>query len=105
MSGQTAKTATRRDECGTAADRQVNQSILHDALWWDSEFSRAACDTHLCENPGPGTAPDHVREALLAAHGPATLQLAGPIPSLVPALKAFRKQRFLCREPANWSPN
>jgi hypothetical protein len=32
-----------------------------------------------------------VREALLAANGPARLRLAGPLPGLVPALKVFRE--------------
>jgi hypothetical protein len=73
------------------AVRQVNHFILRDALWSDSEFSCAACGTHICEDSGPGTAPDDVREALLAAHGPARLRLTAPIPSLVPALKVFRE--------------
>ncbi|MEY9969050.1 hypothetical protein ABIA33_007137 [Streptacidiphilus sp. MAP12-16] len=91
MSGQTAKIATRCFACGAMAVRQVNQFILHDALWSDSEFSCAACGTYICEDSGPGTAPDDVREALLAAHGPARLRLTGPMPSLVPALKVFRE--------------
>ncbi|MFJ7206756.1 hypothetical protein ACIQWR_24905 [Streptomyces sp. NPDC098789] len=32
-----------------------------------------------------------MREALLAAHGPVRLRLAGPVPGLVPALKVFRE--------------
>lgn len=73
------------------ARRQVNQFILHEELWWDSEFSCDACGTYMCEHTGPGRAPDDVREALLSAHGPVRLQLAGPIPSLVPALKVVRE--------------
>ncbi|MFE2760414.1 hypothetical protein [Streptomyces halstedii] len=91
MRGQTAKIATRCGDCGAMAVRQVNQFILDDALWSDSEFSCAACGTYVCEDSGPGTAPDDVREALLAANGPAKLRLAGPLPSLVPALKVFRE--------------
>lgn len=91
MRGQTAKIATRCGKCGAMAVRQVNQFIYHDVLWSDSEFSCAACGTQMCEDSGPGTAPDHVREALLAANGPARLRLTGPMPSLVPALKVFRE--------------
>ncbi|MFJ2808674.1 hypothetical protein [Kitasatospora sp. NPDC087271] len=69
----------------------MNQFILHEELWWESEFSCDACGTYMCEHTGPGRAPDDVREALLAAHGPVRLQLAGPIPSLVPALKVVRE--------------
>lgn len=90
MTGQTAKIASLC-ECGSMAVRQVNQFVLRDELWWDSEFSCTSCGTYLCEHAGPGPAPDDVREALLAAHGSARLRLAGPAPSLVPALKVFRE--------------
>ncbi|GAA3143469.1 hypothetical protein ACFQ0X_06740 [Streptomyces rectiviolaceus] len=90
MSGQTAKIASLC-ECGSVAVRQVNQFINHGELWWDAEFSCDSCGTYLCEQAGPGTAPDDVREALLAAHGPAKLRLAGPVASLVPAMKVFRE--------------
>ncbi|MFD9791421.1 hypothetical protein ACFWXK_10770 [Streptomyces sp. NPDC059070] len=90
MTAQTAKIATRC-ACGSMAVRQVNQFILGDELWWDSEFLCDACGTYLCEHAGPGPAPDDVRQALLAAHGPARLRLVDPLPSLVPALKVFRE--------------
>lgn len=90
MTGQTAKIASLC-ECGSKAARQVSQFILHDELWWDSEFSCGSCGTFLCEHAGPGPAPDDVREALLAAHGPVGLRLVGSVPSLVPALKVFRE--------------
>lgn len=90
MTGQTAKIASLC-ECGSMAARQVNQFILHDELWWDSEFSCGSCGTYLCEHSGPGPAPDDVRQALLSAHGPVRLRLVGSVPSLVPALKVFRE--------------
>ncbi|MGV9312763.1 hypothetical protein ACWDR0_11275 [Streptomyces sp. NPDC003691] len=90
MTGRTAKIASLC-ECGSTAERQVNQFVLHDELWWDSEFSCGSCGTYLCEHAGPGPAPDDVREALLAAHGSVRLRLAGSVPSLVPALKVFRE--------------
>lgn len=72
--------------------RQVNQFILHDELWWDSEFSCGSCGAFMCEHAGRGPAPDDVREALLAAHGPVRLRLlVGPVPSLVPAMKVLRE--------------
>ncbi len=67
------------------AVRRVNRCILRDELWWDSEFSCGSCGTCLCEHAGPGRAPDDVREALFAAHGPVRLRLVDPVPSLVPA--------------------
>ncbi|MEV4942259.1 hypothetical protein [Streptomyces zaomyceticus] len=69
----------------------MNQFTHDDALWWDSELSCGACGIHLCEHAGPEPAPDDVREALLAAHGPARLRLAGPVTGLVPALKVLRE--------------
>lgn len=90
MTGQTAKITSRCD-CRSTAVRQVNQFILHDELWWDSEFSCGCCGAYLCEHAGRGPAPDDVREALLAAHGPVRLRLVGPVPSLVPALKVLRE--------------
>ncbi|MGW6685791.1 hypothetical protein [Streptomyces sp. NPDC054961] len=90
MTGQTAKIASPCG-CGSMAVRQVNQFILRDELWWDSEFSCGSCGIYLCEDAGPGPAPDDVREALLAAHGSVRLRLVGSLPSLVPALKVFRE--------------
>ncbi|MCX5214905.1 hypothetical protein OG689_37565 [Kitasatospora sp. NBC_00240] len=77
--------------CGSTAVRQVNQFVLNDELWWDSEFSCEACGRYMCEHAGPGAAPDGVREALLAAHGPVRLRPAGPLPSAVAAMKVFRE--------------
>ncbi|ARI50707.1 hypothetical protein ACWEJZ_32910 [Streptomyces bacillaris] len=90
MTGQTAKTASRC-ACGSMAVRQVNQFVLSDELWWDSEFSCGACGTYLCDHAGPGPAPDDVREALLTAHGPVRLRLACPVPSLGPVMKVLRE--------------
>ncbi|GCE01834.1 hypothetical protein EHYA_09608 [Embleya hyalina] len=73
------------------AVRQVNRFILRDQLWWDVEFACGSCGTYLCEHAGPGPAPDDVREALLAAHGPVRLRVVDPLPGLVPALKVFRE--------------
>ena len=90
MTGQTAKVAAHC-ACGHVAVRQLNQFVSRGELWWDAEFSCDNCGTYLCEQAGQGTTPHDVREALLAAHGPATLRLAEPVPSLVPALKVFRE--------------
>lgn len=90
MTGRTAQIASRC-ECGSMAVRLVNQFILDDELWWDSEFSCGFCGTHVCEHAGPGPAPDDVREALLTAHGPVRLRLAGPVSRLVPAAKVLRE--------------
>jgi hypothetical protein len=74
------------------AVRQVNQFINHGELWWDAEFFCDSCGAYMCEHTGSGAAPvDERREALLAANGPARLRLAGPVSSLVPALKVFRE--------------
>lgn len=90
MTGQTVKIASRC-ECGSTAVRQVNQFLLDGELWWDSVFSCETCGTSLCEHSGPEAAPDHVRQALVAAHGSVRLRLAGPVPSLVPVLKVLRE--------------
>ncbi|MFJ2055653.1 hypothetical protein ACIOMM_06885 [Streptomyces sp. NPDC087908] len=90
MTGRTAEIAVRC-ACGSAAVRRVNQFVLHDELWWDAEFSCDACGAHLCEHAGAEPAPDDVRAALLAAHGPVRLRLVGPLPSRLPALKVVRE--------------
>ncbi|MFF8958340.1 hypothetical protein [Streptomyces sp. NPDC014894] len=69
----------------------MSQFVLHDELWWVSEFSCESCGTRLCEHAGPGAAPDDVRQALLAAHGSVTLRPTGPAPGLVPVLRALRE--------------
>nr|WSW69943.1 hypothetical protein OG461_29165 [Streptomyces sp. NBC_00995] len=69
----------------------MNQFILHDELWWDSELSCGGCGTYVCEHAGGGPAPDDVREALLAAHGPVRLRPVAPVPGLVPVLKVLRE--------------
>ncbi|MGW3046276.1 hypothetical protein ACWC9T_41365 [Kitasatospora sp. NPDC001159] len=91
MTGQTVKIAALC-ECGDMAVRQVNQYINYDELCWDAEFFCDSCGSYRCEHAGPGAAPDDGwRQALLAANGPVRLRLAGPVPSLVPALKVFRE--------------
>ncbi|MDH6120258.1 hypothetical protein ABH930_006220 [Kitasatospora sp. GAS204A] len=69
----------------------MNQFIQSDELWWDSEISCATCGLAGCENAGPGRPPEDVRNALLAAHGAARLRVAGPMPSLLSALKVLRE--------------
>ncbi|WP_344465777.1 hypothetical protein [Kitasatospora kazusensis] len=69
----------------------MNQFIHCDDLWWDAEISCSTCGMTGCEYSGPGTPPDDVRDALLAAHGPARLRVVGPLPSLVPVLKVLRE--------------
>ncbi|MFJ9691680.1 hypothetical protein [Kitasatospora sp. NPDC101183] len=59
-------------------------------LAWDAEFACPACDTRMCEHSGPEAAPREVREALLAAHGPARLRLAAPLADPVPVLRVLR---------------
>ncbi|GAA2280965.1 hypothetical protein GCM10010430_78890 [Kitasatospora cystarginea] len=91
MTGQTVKIASLC-ECGGMAVRQVNQFINRGEVWWDAEFSCDSCGAYRCEHAGPGSAPDDEwRRALLVAHGPVRLRLAGPVSSLVPALKVFRE--------------
>lgn len=90
MSGRSAVIA-RPCECGALAARHVNQFIHRDELWWDSEFRCQSCGTAICEHAGPGPAPDDVREALLAAHGPVRLRLEGSGHGLVAVLKVLRE--------------
>ncbi|MGW2256190.1 hypothetical protein ACWCXH_39565 [Kitasatospora sp. NPDC001660] len=91
MTGQTVKIAALC-ECGDMAVRQVNQYINFGELCWDAEFYCDSCGAYRCEHAGSGPAPDDEwRQALLAANGAVRLRLAGPVPSLVQAMKVFRE--------------
>ncbi|MFI6155182.1 hypothetical protein ACIBCA_21130 [Kitasatospora sp. NPDC051170] len=90
---QGARMAVRCAECGGEAVRSVGQ-FLDDGgrtLAWDAESFCPGCDDAMCEHSGPGPAPQDVREALLTAHGPARLRLAGPLADPVAALRALRE--------------
>jgi hypothetical protein len=60
-------------------------------LWWDAERRCPSCGVAQCEHAGPEGAPADVREALLIAHGPARLRLAGPLGDPVAALRVLRE--------------
>ncbi|GAA2316719.1 hypothetical protein GCM10010149_81050 [Nonomuraea roseoviolacea subsp. roseoviolacea] len=91
MTGQTAKIPSRCDRCGGSSVRQVNQFINCGQLWWDAEFSCAFCGDGGCEHAGPGQAPEDVRSALLAEHGPSRLCVVGPVASLVSVMQVLRE--------------
>ncbi|MEV4114155.1 hypothetical protein [Nonomuraea sp. NPDC049695] len=91
MTEQTAKIESRCDGCGGTLVRQVNQFIHRNQLWWDAEFSCASCGDGGCEHSGPGQAPEDVRNALLAKHGPSRLCVVGQVSSLVSVMKVVRE--------------
>lgn len=91
MTGQTAKIESRCGGCGGTLVRQVNQFIDCGQLWWDAEVSCRTCGAGWCEHSGPGKAPEDVRSALLAEHGPSRLRVVGPAPSPVSVLKVLRE--------------
>ncbi|MFI6733694.1 hypothetical protein ACIBI9_12260 [Nonomuraea sp. NPDC050451] len=91
MTGQTAKIESRCGRCEGTQVRQVNQFIDRGQLWWDAEVYCESCGAYLCEHAGPGRAPEDVRSALLAEHGPSRLCVVGPRPSLVSVLKVLRE--------------
>ncbi|MEU7743519.1 hypothetical protein [Nonomuraea sp. NPDC049158] len=91
MTEQMAKIESRCDGCGGTLVRQVNQFIHRDQLWWDAEFSCASCGAAGCEHSGPGQAPENVRSALLAEHGPSRLCVVGPVSSLASVVKVVRE--------------
>ncbi|MFD8755549.1 hypothetical protein ACFV0O_31930 [Kitasatospora sp. NPDC059577] len=89
---QGARMAVRCGDCGGTAVRSVGQFLVHGReLWWDAERSCPHCDAYLCEHSGPEAIPADVRDALLTAHGPARLRLAGPLTDPVAALRALRE--------------
>ncbi|RJL35972.1 hypothetical protein [Bailinhaonella thermotolerans] len=91
MTGYTARVEARCGDCGGTKVRQVNQYVQHGRLRWDAEFSCDSCGSGGCEGFGTDPAPEDIRRALLVRHGPSRLRIAGPLPSLVPALKALRE--------------
>ncbi|MFF0739309.1 hypothetical protein ACFYVL_02815 [Streptomyces sp. NPDC004111] len=67
----------------------VGQFFDRDVLRWGTEGSCAGCPNAWCET-GSGVTPQHVRQALLRAYGPARLRPDAEVPTLVPVMRALR---------------
>ncbi|MEU5757038.1 hypothetical protein [Streptomyces sp. NPDC047829] len=80
--------------CGGVLVRDVGQFIDRGQLRWGVEGRCQACDNAWCEM-GAGSAPEEIRQALLAEHGATRLRLATRETSLVPVLRALREVRHL----------
>lgn len=91
MITQGVKVTARCDDCGGVLIVDVGQYIDHGQVWWGSEGACAVCPNGWGEQDTGGATPDTVRNALLAAHGPARLRLADGTSSLVPALRVLRE--------------
>ncbi|OEJ22663.1 hypothetical protein BGK67_00495 [Streptomyces subrutilus] len=64
-------------------------------LRWGTEGQCADCPNGWCEQDSGPVTPEHIRQALLQAHGPARLRLSGEVPSLVRVLQALRSAQEL----------
>ncbi|MFD3539232.1 hypothetical protein ACFWUQ_06985 [Streptomyces sp. NPDC058662] len=105
MITQGVEAAGRCGACGGPTVRDIGQFIDHGRLRWGIEETCRACPSYSCaEDDGPVT-PEWIRDALLAAHGPARLRLTGCGTSPVPAMKVLRSVHRLtlaqAREMAN----
>ncbi|MFE5211785.1 hypothetical protein [Streptomyces sp. NPDC056600] len=76
-------------------DIDVGQFFHGGRMRWGTEGRCADCPNGWCDEDSGPVAPEHIRQALLLAHGPALLRLSGDAPSLVPVLQALRDARDL----------
>ncbi|MFE1957521.1 hypothetical protein [Streptomyces sp. NPDC059479] len=75
--------------------RDIGQCIDRGELWWTIEGACRTCANVWCEQGTGAASPDEIREALLAAHGPARLRIVDAESSLVPVLRALREMLHL----------
>ncbi|MCF3180223.1 hypothetical protein IPZ70_09760 [Streptomyces polychromogenes] len=68
----------------------VGQFFDRGRLRWGTEGRCENCSRGWCEEDSGPVTPEHIRQALLQAHGPSRLRLSAEVPSLVPVLKALR---------------
>ncbi|GAA4888667.1 hypothetical protein ACFPM3_18665 [Streptomyces coeruleoprunus] len=90
MITQGVRVTCRCGRCGGAVQQDIGQFIERGMLRWSSEGRCERCADGWCEQDSGPTTPEHIRQLLLQAHGPARLRLSGDAPSLVPVLKALR---------------
>ncbi|MGV9455060.1 hypothetical protein [Streptomyces sp. NPDC003635] len=81
-------------QCGGVLVRDVGQFTERGLLRWGVEGRCRTCQDGWCET-GIGSAPDEIRQALLARHGSTRLRLAPGETSLVPVMRALREVRHL----------
>lgn len=91
MITQGVKLTTRCEACGGVLSLDLGQFIYDQQLWWGTSGECTACPNAWREEDTGGTTPPHIRDALLAEHGPAQLHLAEAEPHLLPALQALRE--------------
>lgn len=85
----------RCSACGGTTTCDVGQFFHRGMLRWGTEGQCADCPNGWCEQDSGPVTPEHIRQALLQAHGPARLRLSGDVPSLVPVLQALRSAQEL----------
>ncbi|MEV6734457.1 MULTISPECIES: hypothetical protein [unclassified Streptomyces] len=73
----------------------VGQFFHRGILCWGTEGRCADCANGWCEQDSGPVTPEHIRQALLQAHGPTRLCLSGDAPSIVPVLQALRGAQAL----------
>ncbi|MFD0346115.1 hypothetical protein ACFQ0M_08615 [Kitasatospora aburaviensis] len=63
--------------CGTPGAAWKGQAVRRGELLWEINFQCLNCGLTSCDFD-PGEAPAHIRDALLATHGPARLRVEDP---------------------------
>ncbi|WP_328314907.1 hypothetical protein OG432_34625 [Streptomyces sp. NBC_00442] len=91
MISQGVKITTQCVGCGGVLILDTGQSIEGGRLWWGTEGACQSCPAAWCEQDFGDAAPEGIRQALLAEHGPARLRLTAPEASGVPVLRALRE--------------
>ncbi|MFJ6633541.1 hypothetical protein ACIQMR_19460 [Streptomyces sp. NPDC091376] len=95
MITQGVQVTGRCSACGGTTTCDVGQFFDRGMLCWGTEGQCADCPNGWCEEDSGPVTPEHIRQALLQAHGPAQLRLSGDVPSLVPVLQALRSAQEL----------
>ncbi|MET9959361.1 hypothetical protein ABZ128_09800 [Streptomyces sp. NPDC006326] len=95
MITQGVQTEERCGRCGGVLRCDIGQFIERGMVRWGSEGWCEGCPDGWCEHDGGSATPEHIRQALLEAHGLARLRLVETLATLVPVLKGLREAQQL----------
>lgn len=89
--GESVKYVSECENCGALAECDGGEGLVDGQVSWDITRDCAACDSHVVAC-GRSDVPADLRERLLAAHGPARLQLDDASASAVRVMQVVRAE-------------